>query len=60
MEFKPDPEVGAVAVGFDKNFSYSKLVQAATYLKNPNVYFIGMNPDITRPSPNNNVFPGTI
>lgn len=57
--FKPDPEVGAVAVGFDDHFSYSKLVQAATYLQNPNVQFLGMNPDISRPSPNDNTFPGT-
>ncbi|XP_051172952.1 glycerol-3-phosphate phosphatase-like [Leptopilina boulardi] len=58
-KFKPDPEVGAVAVGFDEHFSYSKLVQAATYLQNPNVQFLGMNPDIYRPSPNKNTFPGT-
>lgn len=50
--------MGAVAVGFDDHFSYSKLVQAATYLQNPNVQFLGMNPDISRPSPNDNTFPG--
>ncbi|XP_033216023.1 glycerol-3-phosphate phosphatase-like [Belonocnema kinseyi] len=58
-KFTPDPEVGAVLVGFDEYFSYSKLVQAATYLKNPDVQFLGMNPDILRPSVNENVFPGT-
>lgn len=57
--FKPDPDVGAVIVGFDKHFSYPKLVKASTYLSNPDVYFIGTNCDTGRPSPNNNTFPGT-
>lgn len=58
--FVPDSDVGAVVVGFDDFFSYPKLVKAATYLKNPNVHFIGTNPDIKRPSPNGNAFPGII
>ena len=57
--FKPDPEVGAVIVGFDKHFSFPKLVKAATYLQDPNVHFIGTNCDVERPSPNTNKFPGT-
>ena len=58
VNFKPDPDVGAVVVGLDKHFSYPKLVKAATYLNNPDVLFIGANPDVERPSPNNNRFPG--
>ncbi|OAD55141.1 Phosphoglycolate phosphatase [Eufriesea mexicana] len=58
-QFKPDPEVGAVIVGFDKYFSFPKLVKAATYLQDPNVHFIGTNCDTERPSPNANTFPGT-
>ncbi|XP_076295080.1 glycerol-3-phosphate phosphatase [Lasioglossum baleicum] len=57
--FKPDPEVGAVVVGFDKDFSFSKLMKSATYLQNPDVHFIGTNGDTERPSPNTNRFPGT-
>lgn len=57
--FKPDPEVGAVVVGFDKFFSFPKLVKAATYLNDPNVHFLGTNCDTERPSPNTNAFPGT-
>ncbi|XP_031849083.1 glycerol-3-phosphate phosphatase [Nomia melanderi] len=57
--FKPDPEVGAVIVGFDKHFSFPKLMKAATYLADPNVHFIGTNCDTERPSPNTNRFPGT-
>lgn len=56
--FKPDPEVGAVIVGFDKHFSFPKLSKAATYLQDPSVYFIGTNCDTERPSPNTNKFPG--
>lgn len=58
QNFKPDPEVGAVVVGFDKYFSFPKLFKAATYLQNPNVHFIGTNCDTERPSPNTNKFPG--
>ena len=57
--FKPDPEVGAVIVGFDKYFSFPKLAKAATYLQDPSVHFIGTNCDTERPSPNTNRFPGT-
>ncbi|XP_016907209.1 glycerol-3-phosphate phosphatase [Apis cerana] len=57
--FKPDPEVGAVVIGFDKDFSFPKIVKAVTYLNDPNVHFIGTNNDIERPSPSTNKFPGT-
>lgn len=57
--FTPDPEVGAVIIGFDKHFSYPKLAKAVTYSANPNIHFIGTNADTDRPSPNSNKFPGT-
>jgi phosphoglycolate phosphatase len=58
--FQPDPDVGAVIVGFDKNFSYPKMVKAATYIQNPDVYFLGTNPDLKRPSPFKTRFPGKL
>lgn len=58
-QFKPNPEVGAVIVGFDKYFGYPKLLKATTYLADPNVHFIGTNCDIDRPSPNENKYPGS-
>lgn len=47
---KLDPEVGAVIVGFDLQFSYLKAIKAASYLNQKNVFgeerlFIGTNPD---------------
>lgn len=58
FDFKRDPEVGAVVVGFDKHFSYPKLVKAATYAHDPKIQFLGTNPDVERPSPNNSKYPG--
>lgn len=40
-----DPEVGAVAVGFDREFNYDKLVRASTYLTNPECLFLATNTD---------------
>ncbi|XP_012265108.2 glycerol-3-phosphate phosphatase-like [Athalia rosae] len=58
-DFKPDPTVGAVVVGFDEQISYAKIFKAATYVQDPNVHFIGTNCDNQRPSPNSNISPGS-
>lgn len=59
-DFVPDPEVGAVVVGFDDQISYPKIFKAATYVQDPNVHFIGTNCDNQRPSPNSNISPGEL
>lgn len=53
-----DPEVEAVIVGFDENFSYPKMVKATTYLERPGSIFIGTNLDERIPMPNH-VLPST-
>ncbi|VDK18313.1 unnamed protein product [Anisakis simplex] len=47
----PLTKVGAVVVGFEKHFSYVKLMRAANFLQDEECLFLGTNEDETSPGP---------
>jgi len=56
----PTTKIGGVVVGYDPHISFPKAMKAATYLKNPNVFFIATNNDYTYPTSNPDIVcPGT-
>ncbi|GMR58295.1 hypothetical protein PMAYCL1PPCAC_28490, partial [Pristionchus mayeri] len=52
-------EVSAVVVGYDVHFSYTKIMKAANYLRDPACGFFITNEDATFPGPVGLVLPGT-
>lgn len=57
-EFKLNPNVGAVIVGFDEFFNFKKMVRACSYLDQPGCLFLATNTDERFPAPKC-IIPGT-
>ncbi|XP_032818097.1 glycerol-3-phosphate phosphatase [Petromyzon marinus] len=54
-----DPDVRAVLLGFDRHFSYAKMVRAVAYLRDPACAFVATNTDTCLPLEGDRVIPGT-
>ena len=54
-------QIKAIVVGYDKHFSFAKLIKACSYAKNPCNHFIGTNEDTFLPIENKEiVVPGKL
>ncbi|XP_073996000.1 glycerol-3-phosphate phosphatase-like isoform X2 [Rhodnius prolixus] len=53
-----NPDVAAVIVGHDIDFSFPKMIKACNFLSDPNCLFIGTNLDPSLPLPGNKTAPG--
>ncbi|CAL2045331.1 unnamed protein product [Caenorhabditis brenneri] len=51
-DIKLEDNVGAVVVGYEKHFDYTKMMKAANYLREEGVLFVATNEDETCPGPN--------
>lgn len=58
LETALDPDVNAVAVGFDPYINYVKVVKAASYLMKPECIYVGSNMDSYFPSKGDIRLPG--
>lgn len=58
-KFTPDPNVGAVIVGYDLHLSLPKIMKAGYYLQDPNCIFIGTCTDERYYLKTGAVLPGT-
>lgn len=53
-----DPDVKAVLVGYDENFTFMKLAKACCYLRSPECLFLATDPDPWHPLRGGRVTPG--
>ncbi|XP_052802113.1 glycerol-3-phosphate phosphatase-like [Mya arenaria] len=58
-DWKQNPEINCVLVGFDPHLSYVKMIKASTYARNPNNLFLATNEDYFLPHKGDVVIPGT-
>lgn len=54
-----DPDVKAVLVGYDENFTFMKLAKACCYLRSPECLFLATDPDPWHPLRGGRVTPGS-
>ena len=60
LSIQLDPEIKAVAVGFDPYINYMKVVKAASYIQRPGCIFVGSNTDSFFPTKGDIRLPGRL
>ncbi|KAM3842099.1 pyridoxal phosphate phosphatase [Diretmus argenteus] len=58
-DYPLDPDVRAVLVGYDDQFTFSKLAKACCYLQNPACLFLATDPDPWHPLRGGRITPGS-
>ena len=60
LDVELDPEINAVAVGFDPYINFVKVLKAASYIQRPGCHYVATNLDSFLPTKGDKRIPGKL